>query len=436
MISRVVMIRKLKFIFSRKFVPALLSISAGLALSAITRSRRLMVFALNHRKRAEEVEVELLTHYSEKLSRKLKIAVVRFDGLGDNALTLPLLDALQADERVAEVFAIVPEKVAFALSGFYSGKLFPVRPFSIHYPRLGKTIASSLVTYSFVGAFLSWHQGLRVKKLLGQIDLVVLPRWDHDLDLNTRFFARGLGNFVVGHNPKWIENNHRELMDLALLDYVCESPDISAHEFEHHQDLAKYLGLEIQKHKRGETTKNLAENSVVFVQIGAALPKRVWDLRNWIQILSAIALENPSWSFVINPSSTEDFEEFLLNLPATIRPAFSELMQEQRGSLSDAMRSASLYLGSDTGPLHLAEYLNIRSVVVSCHPQTGKLSHVNSPARFGNRVDSSRWVSPKKGIDSCIDGCQSNSPHCINQVSPAEVFESLSELITKLKPLE
>lgn len=433
MTNRVVLIRKIKFIFSRKFLPALLSISAGLALNAITRSRRLMVFALNRRKRPYEVKSELLTYFSEKLSRKLRIAVVRFDGLGDNALTLPLLDALHEDERVSEVISIVPEKIAFALSGFYSGKIFPVQPFSIHYPRLGKTIVSSLVTYSFLGAFLSWRQGLRVKKLLGEIDLVVLPRWDHDLDLNTRFFARGLGKFVVGHNPKWIENNHRELSDIALLDYVCDSPDMSAHEFEHHQDLAKYLGFEIQKYKRGIAPKDVAVNSIVFVQIGAALPKRVWDLKNWLQILPTIAMQNPSWSFIINSSSNGDFENLLLDLPAPIRPAFSELLPEQRGSLYEALLSSSLYLGSDTGPLHLAEYLNIRSIVVSCHPKTGKRSHVNSPARFGNLVDSSRWVSPKNGIDDCVDGCQSNTPHCINQVSPEEVLDTLSELIAKLR---
>lgn len=93
------------------------------------------------------------------------------------------------------------------------------------------------------------------------------------------------------------------------------------------------------------------------------------------------------------------------------------------------MMKADIYLGGDTGPMHIAAACKIDGVVISCHPQTGDIQHGNSPKRFGPWQSPLVVIQPKTGLDDCKDGCNKPYPHCINQITAEEVYKKLDKIL-------
>lgn len=374
-----------------------------------------------------------LTNLAIERGKKLRVAIIRFDGVGDIALTFPLVDALQKNQNVIEVAFFIPQRVFGAIKNFISVPIIAVKPFTIHYPRVTRLALHRLFIYSFMGPLFSFVQGRRYSRKMGRFDLVLLPRWDHDLDLNTRYFARGLGGLTYGHDPRLIENQSREGFEYRLLDFVCESPQRDAHELDHLQDFAGRLGIKISK--SGYLGANLVEKSPrkskCFLQVNAALQKREWSISNWKELLRVLLDSYPEWLFEVNVSATETFNEIVLGLDPAEKNRVQKVDSTKAGELFAQLSNTLLYVGSDTGPMHLAEYLEIPTIVISCHPKSGRNDHVNSPHRFGNSKTRGKWLSPDVGLDNCRDGCISEESHCIGQVTPCMVTQAVKEIIEK-----
>lgn len=94
------------------------------------------------------------------------------------------------------------------------------------------------------------------------------------------------------------------------------------------------------------------------------------------------------------------------------------------------IRQADVYLGGDTGTLHLAAACKIPGVVVTkdyegaCGKPYGTLMDRFFPWKAPIKV-----IRPQKPLPGCENGCQKSYAHCINQIEPAEVFSALCEII-------
>lgn len=411
------------------------SLLLALGFRALVSLRRVLVICLQRKVDRGITSTPNLVNLAVKNGKKLRIAIIRFDGVGDIALTFPLVDALQNNHDVSEVTFFIPERIAGAIKNFVTVPTIPVKPFTIHYPRVTWLALHRIFIYSFIGPLFAFFQGTLYSKKLGKFDLVLLPRWDHDLDLNTRYFARGLGRLTYGHDPRLIENQTREGFEYKLLDFLCESPRRDAHELDHLQDFAELLGIKISK--RGFLGANINNNgskkSKCFLQISAALPKREWSISNWQQLIGALLERYPDLVFVVNTSSIEAFREIVMELSPAEKSRINKVDTTNPGELFAQLSQTILYVGSDTGPLHLAESLGVPSVVISCHPANGRADHVNSPNRFGNSPEKGVWVSPATGLPGCENGCTSSVAHCINQISTSQVLGGVNEIIERLE---
>ena len=91
---------------------------------------------------------------------------------------------------------------------------------------------------------------------------------------------------------------------------------------------------------------------------------------------------------------------------------------------------AKIYVGMDTGPMHVAAAGRIPVVEISCHPSSGRADHPNSPARFGPWGTPSRVLQPQARSEQCRDGCSViNAPHCIRAVASADVVDAALQLL-------
>lgn len=91
---------------------------------------------------------------------------------------------------------------------------------------------------------------------------------------------------------------------------------------------------------------------------------------------------------------------------------------------------SDLYLGGDTGTLHLAAACKIPGVVIT-KDYDGAIG-----GDFGTLMDRFypwkapiRIKRPKKPIEGCETECRKSYAHCINQISPNEVFNELLDII-------
>lgn len=91
---------------------------------------------------------------------------------------------------------------------------------------------------------------------------------------------------------------------------------------------------------------------------------------------------------------------------------------------------SDLYLGGDTGTLHLAAACKIPGVVVT-KDYDGAIG-----GDFGTLMDRFypwkapiRIKRPKNPIEGCEMECRKSYAHCINQISPSEVFNELLDII-------
>jgi ADP-heptose:LPS heptosyltransferase len=96
----------------------------------------------------------------------------------------------------------------------------------------------------------------------------------------------------------------------------------------------------------------------------------------------------------------------------------------------------SMYVGLDTGPMHLAVASKVPVVSISCHPSSANDINPMSFRRFGPWGVPSRIIQPEFALDECAetdDGCQRrDESHCIAQIGIERVKEAIKELIRVL----
>ena len=93
------------------------------------------------------------------------------------------------------------------------------------------------------------------------------------------------------------------------------------------------------------------------------------------------------------------------------------------------LKLCDIYLGGDTGPMHMAAAAGLQGVVLSCHPITGSLDNNNSPTRFGPWNDDKMIVLQPKPMIGCENGCNHNEAHCINNISVSDVSKLLKQYL-------
>ena len=93
------------------------------------------------------------------------------------------------------------------------------------------------------------------------------------------------------------------------------------------------------------------------------------------------------------------------------------------------LKRCKLYIGNDSGLMHLAAAMKVPIVEISCWPKNGDKFHHNSPYRFGPWKTRAVVVNPEKAIEPCLGGCTKFEPHCILQVEVEDVKGAAEKLL-------
>jgi heptosyltransferase-2 len=171
------------------------------------------------------------------------------------------------------------------------------------------------------------------------------------------------------------------------------------------------------------------EPPLVIVAPGAANPRRIWPLQHFAKLVRRLHADGSANVVVLGSSPEADLCARLCEDAglAAGRNLAGQLTLAQCGAL---LSKAALFIGNDSGLLHLACASGTDAVEISCHPRSGNPLHPNSPLRFGPATDGSKVLQPEGPRSvTCRQGCESNEPHCILQVDEGVVSAAVDLLL-------
>lgn len=359
----------------------------------------------------------------------LRVAVVRWDGLGDWAMTLPLLIALRDDPSVRSVAAIGPEWIVPLLATMPG-----ITALGADWEDEPAWLPLAARERTPIGRTLARRAAARSGRAhAGRYDLIVLPRWDVDRGW-CRDWAFATGSCVAAHDPHTNPAaRRRELSQASRIDLPCIAGRAGAHELQQNARLANDLGIEhvevrgcgLQLRLPDVSGLGLPE-AFVAMHMGAGAAQRRWPESSWVRLIEQLR-------------SDLDLPTVLLGGPGD-RSATNAVASLTAGSAVDCcglplpemaavLRLARAFVGNDSGPMHVACALDRPVVTVSAHPRGASKLHSNSPSRFGPWSSRPAVVQPSAAIPPCEDHCSATEPHCIASIRPADVASALTSLL-------
>lgn len=356
------------------------------------------------------------------------IIIFRLDALGDLVLTTPLFRELKRNFPQASVTVVAQQAYrSILITNPYIDEVLGVP--SMRHSWLPKGLSNLLAVLS-----LYWRE-LRGRRF----DLAISPRWDTDEHLATLLCLLTKAGLRAGYSETSSPAKLRYNRGLERAFDVCLEPGPLQHEVLRNLAFVGALGGVVQQtaleihltpEDRARAERTLAgidERSVVVgVGIGAQSPGRRWPLERYAACLSELARQFDIVT-VITCAPSEHADAMHLASVLENRSVISD-SAEIRETCALLAR-CQLFIGNDTGSAHLAAAMRCPSIVISRHPQSGAAEHPNSPARFAPWCAAAKVLQPERGRDACTTHCSHVEPHCILQISVAQVVASASTML-------
>lgn len=166
---------------------------------------------------------------------------------------------------------------------------------------------------------------------------------------------------------------------------------------------------------------------VLAVNAGTKLPVKDWGAENWLELIGNLSAKLPGWVLMI------------IGVPEEMELA-QKLMQRWKGQSvnlcgktsprvsAEVLKRADLFIGHDSGPLHLAACVGV--------PVVGIYSGLNQPRQWFPRGENNVLIFPESDCPACKQNpCKSLNGVCILSISPAQVEEAVLNLAASQKAL-
>jgi len=368
---------------------------------------------------------------TRNLSRRncSSIIVFRLDALGDVVMTTPLFRELKRTFPRSRCTAVVqPAFRSLLLTNPYIDEILSppeIRPSCL--PQCVKRLLGALL--------LGWKY-LRKRRF----DIVISPRWDVDGHLATLLCLLTNATRRVGYTEKASPLKQRLNRGFDAAFDLCLASASVKHEVVRNLAVVEALGGTVQD---GSPEVRLTEGDrafaasllscvssevkVIALGIGAGARARCWPLQCYAESISELQRHLQVLPVILcslaECGQASQLQK-LLNGEAII------LSGTPLRQVCAVLERCDLFIGNDSGPSHLAAAVDCKTIVVSCHPQSGAPNHSNSPVRFAPYGENARVLQPATGLDSCTDHCQVREPHCITAVRVIEVVVAARAMLS------
>ena len=184
------------------------------------------------------------------------------------------------------------------------------------------------------------------------------------------------------------------------------------HRFHNWEILAEHLGLPRLERRREHQPE--PQTPKIVVHTGAGQIVRVWALEKFAGIVAHLRSSGYRVKVVCDPGQREWW----------LAQGESEVVSPgDVSALLELLGSASLFIGNDSGPGHLAAIMGIATFTVF-GPQ--------EPAIFAPIHPTSEWIEGRPcRYKPCFDSCRFAVPHCLADITEDEVWQRLLPFVQK-----
>jgi len=160
---------------------------------------------------------------------------------------------------------------------------------------------------------------------------------------------------------------------------------------------------------------------LIAVSVGAKVDVKAWGDENWSSLLSSLSGECPGTGLVMLGSADERArcERLLQNWQGTSLNLCGAV--SVRGSAA-VMKHAQLFIGHDSGPMHLAASVGTPCVAV--------FSSRNLPGEWYPQGKMHHVLFTPMACQGCkLDVCEERNKECIRSISVADVLDAARHLL-------
>jgi len=170
-----------------------------------------------------------------------------------------------------------------------------------------------------------------------------------------------------------------------------------------------------------------AQDTLLAVNPGAGAPQRRWPTACFSELADWLITEYRAKIVLIGGPGEEWLGKEIKNQTGgDLIDAIGKFSLRQTGAL---LKYCRLFVGNDSGPMHLAAAAGRPVIEISCFPQGGPESHANSPARFGPWGTPFLALQPANLLPPCTSTCTASEPHCIRLVSIQRVKQAVADCL-------
>ncbi len=360
-----------------------------------------------------------------------RVLVVRPDEIGDAVLLSPFLRELRRNLPRARITLVVNPTVSNLVE-----RCPHVDEVVVYDQRVPRRWRSLVLPWR---AFRLTYRELRRRSF----DLAITPRWDTD-----GYYAVLLGFFSgathrVGYSER--ATGRKERLNRGFDRFFTATLDRreSRHEVERNLDLLEWLGSAPVRDRQLELWLGVEDEAfaeaalagvppaghdwLIALHPGAAVHQRQWPLERFILLVRELqASYRAAFLVVGGPGDRELGRRIVEEADARVLDMTGRTTLRQTAAL---LKRCDLYVGNDTGPMHIAAAAGGPVVELSPFPRGGADWHWNSPTRFAPWGVPSRVLQPERPRPPCSDSCTSDRPHCIAEIPVAAAFEAAVQLL-------
>jgi heptosyltransferase-2 len=347
------------------------------------------------------------------LSTARHILVVRTDRMGDFILTSAFLRELRNNAPAARISLVVrPDNLSLVQHCPHVNQVLAFED------NLGPRVTRLRIV---LRAYRFAHRHLRNPA----VDLVVLPRWDTDL-----YYATYVA-YLSGAARRTGYASHSRYGDEILLNDVIDRPAV-AHEVRRTLVLLEHLGARIKDERlelwlppQDNVRDTAGTRPRIAIAPGAADAKRRWPAERFTKLCRWLVEERDTVPVLFGGPADRGLADRIESSTCGIenRAGTTEPVEAARH-----MGTCSLYIGGDTGLMHMAVAAGMPVVMISCHPLSGPANRPNSPQRFGPWCVEHRILQPREPLPPCMGSCVAGAAHCIQQITLDQVRAATLEL--------
>jgi heptosyltransferase-3 len=363
-------------------------------------------------------------------TRRPTMLLARSDGLGDAVLSMGLIRGLRAGFPDWRIVLAVP---GFQVDLFADCPWVDVviKSEKIRYQTGLRGDAMDVIRTQVARL----HEAIGITPPDVAIDLSM---WPHPQDSASAFVKASGAPLTVAAVDNWVDDRMHGWLDRGH-QIVVRVP--LGHEIDRYRALAGRLGVEAAETRwwdlrghipgaldiLGKDEKWQQAPKLVF-GVGATDNFRKWRPQRFGEI-AARALDRGLGVVVLGGPDAVDEGRIIRAVggPGVI-DATGRLSLIQSAAL---LTQRDIYVGNDTGTMHVAAAAGVACVEISPHPMSGDPGVGTSPVRFAPHGVPAVILRPSVGLVGCDRQCsnQAAAPHCIDIITVEDVWDAVLELL-------